>query len=118
VDKPVEVSGGYYLSIKAVSNGELADVAISVRAADTGSEAAAARTYRSERTNPRRILLPAGHYRVAVKPVKLKGGVTRVLDDLVVELGATVERVVDFGSGRLRVRVLQNGAPADAIIAV
>lgn len=106
------------LSIHAVANGDLHDVAIAVTNAVTGEDIAGSRTYASPETNPRLIPLPAGTFDVVVTAVGLQGDVVRRFEDVVVAEGETVEKRVDFSAGELAVGVTRNDALSDATVAV
>lgn len=117
VQAPTEVPDGR-LSIKAMANGELVDVSLRVRRADTGEEIAAGRTYTSETTNPRIVPLPDGVYTVEIGAVSMRGDIKRRFEGIEIVDGSTVEKVVDFSTGVLMVKVTRNGALSDATVRV
>jgi len=104
------------LLIKAVANGELTDVSIRVRNAETGEETAVGRTYADAGSNPRRLPLPDGAYRVKIRAVQMKGDVIREFDAVID--GDIVEKEFDFSTGRLNLTVARNGEPVDAVVRV
>jgi hypothetical protein len=65
------------LSLKAVANGKLQDVAVLVTDAETGKNVGEGRTRSDPSTNPCVIALPAGVYDVEVKAVGLEGDIDR-----------------------------------------
>ena len=115
VEKPPLVSGGY-LSIKAIANGELSDVAIHVWDRATGEDVGGGRTYRSEETNPRKLLLAAGRYTATIKALEFKGETVRKLDDIVIVEGETVEHTFDYSSGHISIKAVRNGQLSDASV--
>ncbi len=117
VEKPPLVTGGY-LSIKAVANGELSDVAIHVWDRATGEDVGGGRTYRSEETNPRKLLLPAGRYKATIKTLEFKGETVRKLDDIVIVEGETVEHTFDYSSGQISIKAVRNGQLSDASVTI
>ena len=116
VAMPAETPAGR-LSVKAVADGKLQDVAVWVTDAASGKDVSGGRTYASPDTNPRSIPLADGRYRVAVEAVGIKGAGRR---DFEIEVagGATVEKEVDFSTGELSIGVTRNGAPSDATLTV
>jgi Ca-activated chloride channel family protein len=105
------------LSLKAVADGELQDVAVRVTDAATGKDVAASRTYADPGTNPRSIPLAEGRYDVAVRAIGIQGDVRR---RFAIEIagGGTVEKEVDFSTGELAIGVTRNGALSDATVTV
>ena len=84
---------------------------------EQGEEAASARTYRSEETNPRSVPLPDGRYEVVIQAVGMKGDRKRTFEIEIVD-GSTVERRVDFSTGELQIGVRRNDALSDATFKV
>jgi Ca-activated chloride channel family protein len=117
VEKTPLLSGGQ-LSVKAIANDGLADVAIYVIDSATGEKVATGRTYQGPETNPRLFRLPPGRYQADVTALKFKGDTKRTLEDLEIVEGEVLERSVDFRSGQLSVKVLVNGEPGDAGVQV
>ncbi len=115
VTAPPAVSPGR-LSIKAIADGELTDVAVHVTYADSGEEAAGGRTYTSPDTNPRILALPYGTYNVRVIAVGMKGDIRRTFEGVEVVDGEVTEKVVDFSSGELAIKVTRNGELSDATV--
>ncbi|MBV1916357.1 MAG: VWA domain-containing protein [Pseudomonadales bacterium] len=113
VEKPPLVTGGF-LSIKAVANGDLSDVAIQITDAASGDDVASGRTYRSDQTNPRKLLLPAGRYKATIRALEFSGSNIRKLDDIVIVEDETVEHRFDFSSGKISIKVVRNGRLSDA----
>jgi Ca-activated chloride channel family protein len=116
VATPVEVPDGR-LILKAVADGELEDVSISVQDAATGKDVTGARTYRSAETNPRELPLADGSYKVAVQAIRIKGAPARAFD-IEIRDGATVKKDVDFSTGDLAIGVTRNGTLSDAVYQV
>lgn len=106
------------LSVKAVADGELTDVAVHVTDAATGEEAAGGRTYTSPDTNPRELPLADGVYNVKITAVGMKGGIRRSFEGIEIKDGSRVEKVVDFSTGELAIRITRNGELSDATIRV
>ncbi len=107
VAMPVDLPVGR-LAVKAIADGELQDVAITVRQAGTSKAVATARTYTTEGTNPSSIPLPDGTFDVRVKAIGLKGDMERRFEVGIAQ-GSTVEKVVDFSTGEISVGVTKNG---------
>ncbi len=105
------------LSVKAIADGELTDVAVHVSDSATGEEAAGGRTYDRPETNPRVIPLADGSYDVKITAVGMKGAIRRDFQ-IVIEDGSKVEKVVDFSTGELTIGVSRNGALSDATVRV
>ena len=84
------------LKVGAVRGAELVDATTYVVDAASGKAVAQGRTYTSEKSNPKTYELPPGSYKVKLKAVRLDGSPKREVE-VVVEAGATVERMVDFG---------------------
>lgn len=111
-----EELGDASLSVRAVRNGELTDVAVAVKNV-AGEVIAGGRTYTSEQTNPRVLPLPAGKYTVTATAMGLRGSAMQMFE-VEISAGQTVERVADFSSGELSVGVTRNGALSDASVTV
>ena len=105
------------ISVRAIRNGRLTDVAVTVRDAD-GAIVGGGRTYEHEGTNPRRIPLPAGTYSVEATAVGIRGAATVRFDEVAVPQGETVEKVVDLSTGVVTVKVTRNGELGDATLRV
>ncbi len=112
VAMPADIPPGR-LTVKAVANGELHDVAVSIMDAATGEQVAGSRTYSSPETNPRSIPLPDGKFDVKVQAVRLKGDITRRFEIEIAE-GSAVEKEVDFSTGEIVIGVTRNGELSDA----
>lgn len=106
------------LSVEAVADGELQDVAVQVTYAENGESAGGGRTYTAPETNPRLIPLPDGTYDVLVRAVGLRGDVERRFAEVEIRDGATVEKRVDYSTGELAVGVTRNGELGDATVHV
>jgi Ca-activated chloride channel family protein len=106
------------LLVKAVANGALQDVQVSVRHAASGLDAGGGRTYSAPETNPRSIPLADGVYDVEVKAIRLEGDVVRRFPAVEIRDGGSVEKVVDYSVGDLAVGVTRNGALSDATVNV
>lgn len=106
------------ISVKAVADGKLTDVSVHVFKAGTKNEVAGGRSYSAPETNPRVMPVPAGSYDIEVTAVKFKGNVSRSFKAVQVAENETVEKVVDFSTGELSVRVTRNGELSDATVNV
>jgi Ca-activated chloride channel family protein len=111
-----EELGDASLSVRAVRNGALTDVAVTVKNA-AGEQIAGGRTYANAQTNPRVLPLPAGKYMVTATAVGLSGSAAQTFE-VEIPAGGTVERVADFSSGEIAVGVIRNGALSDATVKV
>lgn len=116
VAQPADLPAGG-ISVKAVTDGALQDVALRVVRKADGEEAGIGRTYASPETNPRLIPLAAGTYDVTAKAVGLRGNVERSFQVTVPE-GEIVEKELDFSAGELRVGLTRNGALSDATVVI
>ena len=117
VEKSVDFSSGQ-LAIKALRNGELADVTVRVRRAGTTEEVASGRTYQTEKTNPKIFELTAGEYDVSIKPVEIANGETRTVNGVAVEGSQSAEIVESFTSGTLRVGATRGGELVDVVVRI
>lgn len=106
------------LSIKAIADGKLTDVIVSVRRVGSTEEVTGGRTYDATETNPRVLPLPAGDYDVTVTAINLSGAPSIRFEAVKVPGGQTVERTADFSAGELAVEVVRNGRPSDAVVQV
>ncbi len=102
------------LSVKAIADGELTDVAVRVTDSASGEDVAGGRTYASPDTNPRLIPLADGSYNVKVIATGMKGDIRRSFEGIEIKDGSRVEKVVDFSTGELTIGVTRNGALSDA----
>ena len=99
-------------------DGKLADAVVTIRQAGTTVDVTSGRTYTAPDTNPRVLPLAAGPYDVLVRAVDLAGGPSQQLDGVRVNAGETVEKVVDFSSGTLRVGAMRGSELIDATVIV
>ena len=106
------------LSIKTVAEGALTDAMVEVIDPEKGEIVTAMRTYEHAETNPRVIPLPDGTYDVAVEAVGISGRPSQRLKGIEISAGKTVEKQVDFGTGRIRVKATRNGALSDVTVNV
>jgi len=104
------------LSIKALADGKLTDAMVQISDAAGGASIVGQRTYTRSDTNPRLIPLPDGKYDVSVRSVTIKGAPEQKLSGIEIRNGGTVEKVVDFSTGTLRVKVTRNGKLSDATV--
>jgi Ca-activated chloride channel family protein len=109
-------AGDATLSVKSVVDGKLHDAVVIVRAA--AMKEIGGRTYAAAETNPRTFALPAGTYDIIVRPMAVQGGAEIRFDKVVVEAGKVVEKLADFSTGELSVKVTLNGALSDATVSV
>ncbi len=106
------------LSVKAIADGELTDVAVHVTDSSTGEGIARGRTYTSADTNPRLIPLADGTYDVEITAVGMKGDIRRGFEGVEIKDGSKVEKVVDFSIGELAIAVTRNGQLSAATVRV
>ncbi len=116
VAAPAEIPDGG-LVLKAVADGELTDVGVSILDAATGADVSFSRTYRSPATNPRTVPLEDGTYDVRVRALELRGNTEQAFQ-LTITDGGIVQREVDFSSGEIAIEVLRNGELSDATVNV
>ncbi len=109
-------AGDAKLSVQVIADGKLEDAVVTV--AQVGKTVAGGRSYDSAGSNPRIFPLQAGTYDVTVQPVRIQGAPPLRFDGVVVESGKTVERVANFSTGEVSVKVTRNGALNDATVAV
>ena len=102
------------MSVKAIADGELTDVAIHVTDSTSGKDVGGGRTYTSPDTNPRLIPLDDGTYDVLVKAAGMEGKIERRFEGIEIKDGSKVEKVVDFSTGELTIGVTRNGILSDA----
>lgn len=106
------------LSIKTVTNDELSDMAITITKTGETATLAAGRTYTGPDTNPRLFSLPAGEYDVTVRGLRFDGDNERRFDGVEIFAGESLERVVEFSTGKLGVKVVVNDKLGDAAVRV
>jgi Ca-activated chloride channel homolog len=106
------------LSVKAIADGKLTDVVVTVNRAGTSESVGGGRTYEAAETNPRVLPLAAGDYDVVVIAVNLSGAPRIRFDGVKIAAGQTVEKLADFSAGELVVEVVRNGKASDAVIQV
>ena len=116
VAMPADAPAGK-LVVKAVADGGLHDVAVSVTHSETGEQAAVSRTYAKPDTNPRSIPLPDGRFSVKVQATGLKGDIVRRFEIGITD-GSTVEKEVDFSTGEITIGVKLNDDLGDAVYRV
>ncbi len=107
--------GDATLSVKSVVDGKLHDALVEVT--KDGKPIVGGRTYAAPTTNPRRLVVPAGTYDVRVRPMAVRGAEIR-FDGLVVESGKLTEKVADFTTGEVAIKVTRNGELSDATVNV
>jgi Ca-activated chloride channel family protein len=106
------------LSVKAMRNGKLEDVSVRVYKANAKEEVAFARTYSSPDTNPRILPVPEGTYDVEIKAIQVEGNPVQRLEGINISGNKPVEKIVDFSTGELSVRVTTNGKLSDSTVAI
>jgi Ca-activated chloride channel family protein len=99
------------LVVGATRNGALQDVAVLVTPVAGGVDLTA-RTYAKSETNPRRIPLADGDYRLRVRPVGIDGASDREEEIAIVD-GGRVERVYDYSTGTIAIGATRGGALSD-----
>jgi len=112
------ITGGGYLSLKAMQDGKLLDVAIKVFKKGASKEMLVGRTYTAEQTNPRTMLLPVGEYEASVTAITMDGKPVQTLTDIRIVENDTVHKAVDFAQGVIEIRVTRNGELSDATIRI
>ncbi len=106
------------LSVRTTADGKLTDVLLTVSKSGTREVVTKSRTYTSTDSNPRILPLPDGTYDLAAAAVRISGTPIQELTGIEIRDGATVEKSLDFGTGRLRVKVTSNGELSDANVHV
>lgn len=114
VEPPVEPDAR--LLVKAVGSEGLVDALVTVTSG--GEDVAAGRTYSHDETNPRVFGLAAGTYDVQVTAVRIPGAAPARFKGIELKDGDEVERVADFSSGEISVKVARNGELSDAAVTV
>lgn len=114
---PAQIPAGR-LSIKATADGELVDVVVHIKKVGESKDAAGGRTYSRPETNPRLFPLEDGSYDVHIKAIGFNGKVEREFNGIVIADGGTVEKVVDFSSGEISVKITRNGELSDATVRI
>ncbi len=117
VEKEVDFSFGE-LSLKVLSNAKLMDAAVKVYKPETEVIIAKGRTYTKSNTNPIIFKLSPGVYDVEVNAIKIEGTPSRSLKALEIQSGETLEQLIDFSSGTLKVGALKGEKFVDARIQV
>ena len=103
-----------FLSVKAVVDGKLTDAVVKVFKTGTKEAVNASRTYESDTTNPRKIPLPVGTYDVTVQSVRIKASPIITFEKIEIKEGETVEKIVDYSAGILKVKITLNGKLHDS----
>ncbi|MDA8019897.1 MAG: VWA domain-containing protein [Thermoanaerobaculia bacterium] len=104
------------LLVRAVGSDGLLDALVTVTR--DGEDVATGRTYTSADTNPRVFGLAAGIYDVEVAAVGIPGASPVRFSGIELRAGDEVERLADFRSGEISVRVTRNGELSDATVRV
>ncbi|MCB1831266.1 MAG: VWA domain-containing protein [Gammaproteobacteria bacterium] len=117
VAQPTAKTGGR-LSIKTVANDQLSDTAITITRRGETATLAAGRTYTGPETNPRLFTLPAGEYDVTIRGLRFTGDAERRFEGVEIFAGESLERVVEFNTGKLSVKVVVNDKLGDAAVRV
>jgi len=113
VEKVADFSTGE-LSVLVTRNGDLSDAAIRVRPAGAQTQAAAGRSYRSAKSNPKVFRLPPGSYDVTIGSVEMAGGIERTLRNQVVKSNERTEAELAFESGTLKIGAVLGAELVDA----
>lgn len=108
--------GDATLSVQSVMDGKLQDALVKVL--QPGKPDVGGRTYAGAETNPRRFALQAGTYDVVVEPLGIQGASPVRFDGVTLEAGKVVEKVANFSTGELAVKVTRNGSLQDAAVTV
>ena len=114
-EKPTVPDGR--LIVTATAEGSLQDALVRVTDAATGAHVAGGRTYTSSETNPRRIPLEDGRYRVEVAAVRIKGSPKFSLEFEILD-GNQIEKTFDYSAGEISVKVTRNGELSDAVVTI
>jgi len=117
VEKAIDFGTGM-LRVKATRNGALSDVKVEVLRAGTRELAAAGRTYRDAKNNPKEFRLPAGVYDVEITAIEIEGDPMQRWEAVEVAGATPVERAHDFRTGTLRIGATSGGKLVDAVVAV
>ncbi len=115
VEKEVDFGFGE-LSIKVVRNDKLMDSTVHVYKLDTEEVVAKGRTYNSSNNNPIVIKLDPGVYDVEIKALEIETSPTQKITAVEILSGETLENIVDFSSGTLKIGALQGEKFIDAVI--
>jgi len=115
VEKEVDFGFGE-LSIKVLQNEKLMDSSVHVYEPGTENVVASGRTYESSNTNPLVIKLNPGSYDALVRAIKIVGKPTVKFEVVEIKSGETLEKLVDFSSGTLKVGALQGEKLVDAVV--
>ena len=117
VEKEVEFGFGE-LSIKVLRNEKLSDATVEVVNPETQADVAKGRTYKKPNTNPLVLKIEPGVYEVKVTSVEIASGPVKTLSSIEIVSGGTVEHVIDFSSGTLKVGALQGEKLIDAVVRI
>ena len=96
-------------------NGEISDFLYRIEAAKTG-KSVSQNTLPSPSQMP--IALPAGQYRVFVRPGGVNGTREKMLENIEIKTGETVSKTISFDKGTLRLAVTIGGKPVHAQVHV
>lgn len=115
--EPEPELGDATLSVKALRNGALADAIVEVYPAGKSEREYYGRTYTATTTNPRQLVVPAGSYDVKVRVLGMTAPPVE-FRSVEIPKGELVEKVADFSSGKISVKVTKNGELYDATVNV
>ena len=114
-----EVAFGFgELSIKVLKNDKLSDATVQVNEPETETNVAKGRTYKKPETNPKVFKIEPGIYEVKVTSVEIASNPEKTISAVEIISGETVEQVIDFSSGTLKIGVLQGEKLIDAVVRV
>ena len=104
------------LSVGASKDGEMVDAGVAIFKAGTEEEIASLRTYTSSNHNPAIFSIPPGTYDIRCRVVGKSGIPDQWIHDVAVMGEEIVERMFDFSSGQVSIKVTNNGELSDATV--
>ncbi|MEZ4887996.1 MAG: VWA domain-containing protein [Chitinophagales bacterium] len=107
----------YNLTVRGVQDGKLVDTWVQVFREGEDASVGGGRTYDSENSNPTKILLEPGKYRIKATLIKARGVVIEIPDIVIPEEGI-VEKEVDFSTGKISIGITNNGDLWDSTVKV
>ncbi len=107
----------YNLTVRAVRDGKLVDTNVQVFQEGSNHSIGGGRTYDSESSNPTKILLEPGKYRIRATLINARGVFIEIPDVVISEEGI-VEKEVDFSTGKISIGITNNGDLWDSTVKV
>ena len=117
VEKEIDFGFGE-LSVKVVRNDKLMDSTVKVLNPETEESVTQGRTYEKPTSNPKIMKLEPGIYNVEVTALGIDTNPKQTIEGIEITNGATVEKVVDYSSGTLKIGSLKGKKLHDSVVKI